>query len=321
MKQIILFFVVLIATSQLIAQSPSSINYQAVLRDATGVIKASQAVNLGIDIISGSADGTSVYSETHMANTNEFGLINLEIGTGTTMDDFNGIDWGSAAHFVKITVDGVLMGTSQLLSVPYALYAKKSGDSFSGDYNDLNNKPNLSEQDPVYGASVASGITDAGSAKVITDDERTKLNNAITVTGAITAGNLISYDGNNWVATDLDVSSSHSTSLTGNNQAINNLQPYQTVNFCIALQGVFPSRNGLDPFIAEIMMFGGNFAPRGWALCDGQLLAISQFQALFSLLGTTYGGDGRTTFGLPDLRGRVAMHPGNGPGLKFKKFG
>ncbi|AUS07266.1 phage tail protein [Tamlana carrageenivorans] len=62
-------------------------------------------------------------------------------------------------------------------------------------------------------------------------------------------------------------------------------------------------------------MFAGNFAPRGWAFCDGQLLAISQNQALFSLLGTTYGGDGRTTFALPDLRGRVPMHAGNGPGL------
>jgi len=76
-----------------------------------------------------------------------------------------------------------------------------------------------------------------------------------------------------------------------------------------------------SPFIAEIIMFGGNFAPRGWALCDGQLLPINQHQALFSLLGTTYGGDGRTTFGLPDLRGRVAMHAGTGPGLSPRSLG
>ncbi|MEY8214892.1 MAG: tail fiber protein [Colwellia sp.] len=76
-----------------------------------------------------------------------------------------------------------------------------------------------------------------------------------------------------------------------------------------------------DPFLGEIIMFGGNFAPRGWALCDGTLLAISQNQALFSLLGTTYGGDGRTTFGLPELRGRVAMHAGNGPGLSSRPLG
>ncbi|NJX16095.1 phage tail protein [Tamlana crocina] len=68
-------------------------------------------------------------------------------------------------------------------------------------------------------------------------------------------------------------------------------------------------------------MFAGNFAPRSWALCDGQLLAISQYQALFSILGTTYGGDGRTTFALPDLRGRVAIHPGSGPGLSTYRQG
>jgi microcystin-dependent protein len=76
-----------------------------------------------------------------------------------------------------------------------------------------------------------------------------------------------------------------------------------------------------DPFIAQIVMFGGNFAPRGWALCEGQLLPINQYQALFSLLGTTYGGDGRTTFALPDMRGRVAMHPGTGPGLSSYRLG
>ncbi|MEM6801939.1 MAG: tail fiber protein [Bacteroidota bacterium] len=77
----------------------------------------------------------------------------------------------------------------------------------------------------------------------------------------------------------------------------------------------------MDPFIGQILMFGGNFAPRGWALCDGTLLAISQNQALFSILGTTYGGDGRTTFALPDLRGRVPMHPGSGPGLSTRRLG
>ncbi len=76
-----------------------------------------------------------------------------------------------------------------------------------------------------------------------------------------------------------------------------------------------------EPFIGEITIFAGNFAPRGWSLCDGQLLAISQNNALFSLLGTTYGGDGRTTFALPELRGRVPVHPGTGPGLSQIRWG
>jgi len=77
----------------------------------------------------------------------------------------------------------------------------------------------------------------------------------------------------------------------------------------------------MEPFIGQIQAFGFNFAPRGWALCNGQLLPINQYQALFSLLGTTYGGDGRTSFGLPDLRGRVPIHSGNGPGLTPKRLG
>jgi microcystin-dependent protein len=76
-----------------------------------------------------------------------------------------------------------------------------------------------------------------------------------------------------------------------------------------------------QPFLGEIRMFAGNFAPAGWALCDGQLLSTGQSAALFSLLGTNYGGDGRTTFGLPDLRGRVPIHMGQGPGLTHRMIG
>lgn len=76
-----------------------------------------------------------------------------------------------------------------------------------------------------------------------------------------------------------------------------------------------------EPFVGEVRMFAGNFAPRGWAFCDGQLLAVSQNDALFSLLGTIYGGDGRTTFGLPDMRGRIPIHAGQGPGLSNRRLG
>jgi len=81
------------------------------------------------------------------------------------------------------------------------------------------------------------------------------------------------------------------------------------------------SSAGADPFIGEIQWFAGNFAPRGWAFCDGQLLPINQNQALFSILGTTYGGDGRTTFALPDLRSRAPLHRGQGPGLSNRNLG
>ncbi len=76
-----------------------------------------------------------------------------------------------------------------------------------------------------------------------------------------------------------------------------------------------------EPFIGQVEIFAGNFAPRNWAFCYGQLLQIAQHTALFSLLGTTYGGDGRTTFGLPDLRGRAIVGSGTGPGLTPKQLG
>jgi len=76
-----------------------------------------------------------------------------------------------------------------------------------------------------------------------------------------------------------------------------------------------------DPFVAEIRIFPFNFAPRGWAFCNGQILPLSQNTALFSLLGTTYGGDGKSNFALPDMQGNAAMHPGQGPGLSLHDLG
>ena len=135
--------------------------------------------------------------------------------------------------------------------------------------------------------------------------------NTIGLNPATKIGDLMTWDGNNWIARPPAVQEFN----------LDNKQPFLGVNFIIALWGTYPSRNSAEPFIAEIIMFAGNFAPRGWAFCDGQLLPISSYDALFSLLGTTYGGDGRTTFGLPDMRGRVPIHPGTGPGLPQRRLG
>ena len=90
---------------------------------------------------------------------------------------------------------------------------------------------------------------------------------------------------------------------------------------CALFTSVPTVNAGSNPFIGEIDWFAGNFAPRGWAFCDGQLLSIASNNALFSLLGTIYGGDGRSTFGLPDVRGRVIIHEGRGPGLTDRRLG
>ncbi len=106
-------------------------------------------------------------------------------------------------------------------------------------------------------------------------------------------------------------------------QPHNNMPPFLALNCIIALSGTFPSESsgGGDPFIGEIKWFGGNFAPRGYELCNGQLLPIAQNTALFAILGTTYGGDGETTVGLPNLVERIPMHPGSGPGLSTRQLG
>ncbi|UCG56649.1 MAG: tail fiber protein [Phycisphaerales bacterium] len=113
------------------------------------------------------------------------------------------------------------------------------------------------------------------------------------------------------------------TGITGGGQPHGNVQPYLALNYIIAMQGIYPppSTLGVEPYLGEVGLFAGNFAPRGYAFCHGQILPISSYSALYSLLGTTYGGDGRTTFGLPDLRGRTAIHAGTGPGLTPRPLG
>lgn len=134
------------------AQAPQSFKYQAVARDNTGNLITSKSVGLRISILKGSVSGASVYSETYSVQTNEYGLINLEIGKGSVVSgSFVDINWGTNTYFVKIEMDAAggssysLMGTSQLLSVPYALYANKSGISISDhDTSATNELQNLS---------------------------------------------------------------------------------------------------------------------------------------------------------------------------------
>ena len=96
----------------------------------------------------------------------------------------------------------------------------------------------------------------------------------------------------------------------------------QIILLCIVLISFLgTNQTQAQQTLGEISMFAGNFAPRGWAFCHGQILSINQNQTLYSLLGTTYGGDGRTTFALPDLRGRVAIHEGQGNGMTNRRLG
>ncbi|HET7732739.1 MAG TPA: tail fiber protein [Paludibacter sp.] len=265
MKRIYTFILAISFIAVSFAQAPQKLNYQAVIRNSANAILSNTQVGIRISILQGSASGTVVYTETQTPTTNANGLLNLEIGSGA---GFSTIDWNAATYFVKTETDPTggtnysITGTSQLLSVPYALNAKSLGT-------------------------------------------------------AGTNGQILSYKNNNWVATDITTT----TSVGGGSQPFSTLQPYLVLNYQIALYGIFPSRNGIEPFIGEIMITPYNFAVKDFALCNGQLLSIAQNTALFSLLGTTYGGNGQTTFALPDLRGRVPVHYGQGPGLSSYQLG
>ena len=157
MKKILLTLTATFALSlATFAQAPEAFKYQAVIRDASGNILGNQNVGMQLIILQGSPTGTAVYTETFAATTNGYGLANLEIGTGTTVDDFSLINWANGPFYMETSADVsggtsyVVMGTSQLLSVPYALYAENAG--------------NITETDPVYGASVAAGITAVDTA-------------------------------------------------------------------------------------------------------------------------------------------------------------
>ena len=161
MKKLLSFLAFCLITMTLNAQAPESFKYQSVVRDGTGSVIANQNVSFQISILQTSSTGTSVYTEQHNATTNNFGLVNLEIGTGTVVSGtFSGINWSIDEYFVQIELDATggssyqLMGTSQLLSVPYALHAK-TAESVSGTIN---------ENDPVFAASVANGITTSDTA-------------------------------------------------------------------------------------------------------------------------------------------------------------
>ncbi|NVO10090.1 MAG: hypothetical protein HXX16_09035, partial [Bacteroidales bacterium] len=144
MKKFIAFFFVIIASYNISAQNFDFFNYQAIIRDANGNVKANSNVTIAIEILQGSTSGTVVYNETHATSTNAYGLVNLQIGS-INPSNFSTINWSNAPFFMRISVDGAIIGTSQLLSVPFALHAKEAEI--------------YSETDPVFGASIAKNIT------------------------------------------------------------------------------------------------------------------------------------------------------------------
>jgi len=148
MNKLLTLLTVLLFAITSFSQVPEKLSYQAIVRNADGNLVSETQIGMQISILQTSTTGTTVYQETHTVTTNVNGLATLEIGTGIVINgDFASIDWGSDSYFIKSETDleggsnYTISGTSQLLSVPYALHAKKADNVFSGDYNDLTNKP------------------------------------------------------------------------------------------------------------------------------------------------------------------------------------
>jgi hypothetical protein len=138
MKKTYTLLLFLLATVSILAQAPEKMSYQAVLRDASNTLLTNQEVGMQISILQSTITGTAVYVETQTATTNINGLLSLEIGSGTSSDDFSAIDWSAGPYFIKTETDPAggttytITGTSQLMSVPFAMYAKTSGNAAPG---------------------------------------------------------------------------------------------------------------------------------------------------------------------------------------------
>ena len=177
MKQLsILFAILMISAVSLFAQAPQKFSYQAVVRNANNTLVANTQVGVRVSILQGSATGSAIYSETHIVNSNANGLVTLVIGDGSVINGvFENIDWVSGPYFLKTEMDPAggtnytIEGTQQLLSVPYALYAKNAGNGFSGDYNDLTNTPAI----PTVPTNVSAFTNDAGYLTSYTETDPT----------------------------------------------------------------------------------------------------------------------------------------------------
>jgi len=310
------------------AQTDTRFIYQGVLQDVAGV--TAQSYDFRVRLF----DGPEEFA-VEMTNALEFFGVPVLSGAFVLELDFGAVILGGPERWLQIEVRrpnaivfGVLTPRQRVSSVPVAMVADVV------DWNSLVNTPAgfADGQDDDLLASLGCGDQEllaysavlqawqcidppvdtvrsyAGSPPIDVDN----VTEVIGLNPATSPGDLLTWDGNNWIAQQPAQPPLANPS---------NMQPYLGINYIIALAGIYPSGNSANPFIAEIIMFGGNFAPRDWAFCNGQLLSIASNSALFSLLGATYGGDSRTTFALPDLRGRVPLHPGSGPGLTNRRLG
>lgn len=179
MKKLFSLIATIAFFSSIFAQSPVKMSYQAIIRNNSNNLVTSVPVGMKISILQGSAEGTVVYAETQSPESNSIGMVSIEIGTGTTSDDFSAIDWSSGPYYIKTETDPngganyTIIGTSQILSVPYALYSETAGNVFSGNFNDLTGTPIT-----LAGYGILDGMNTSHAANGITSGLITNWNTA-----------------------------------------------------------------------------------------------------------------------------------------------
>lgn len=411
MRQLLFMALLCMIGATLWAQAPEGISYQAVARTGNGVLLQNQSFDVRVNILSGSATGTTEYTEVHTVTTNDYGLFTLQIGDGIVfLGDLSLIDWGADTYYLNTEIDlagsgsYVDMGTTQLLSVPYALYAKNVENKNDADADPTNELQDLSKNGDIISISGGNSITLSddnpgneiqnisksgnsisldltGGTVFLNDDDAineiqtiTKVDSLVTLsnTGGSfilndddpgnelqilsrsgdtirlsnggyvidrtadadadpanelqtinKTGSVITLSNGGGTVTDsvndadadptneLQTLSRNGLSVVlSNGDSVQSPEPFP-LKYIIRLTGNFPSQSGGandTAMIGEIRLFAGNFAPSNWAFCQGQLLLISNYPGLFSLLGTTYGGDGAFSFGLPDLTNKAPVH-------------
>ncbi len=332
-----LVVVFVVMASALMAQvPPSTINFQGRLTDnSPSQTPVNGTVPMKFAIWDSGSGGTQLWQEPASGATNVTvtnGIFSVVLGSSVPISAsvFSG---ATSTRYLEITINPattpeVLAPRQIITSTAYSDRAANFSGALAGDVTGTQGATSvvnirgvpIASTAPTSGqvmqfngsnwgpATPSGGKVYTGSAPVNVDNSA----NTIGLNAGTNPNDLMTWDGNNWVSRQPAVQ--HFT--------LDNRQPYLCVSFVIALNGMYPTRSDLsNPTIGEIDMFAGNFAPLDWAFCNGQLLAIQQYQALYSILGTTYGGNGSSTFGLPNLQGRVPMHWGSGTGLSTYVIG
>lgn len=233
MKRFLSLFAIALLTATMWAQSPQKISYQSVVRDTNGDLVQSTQVGMQISILQGAADGIAVYTETQTPTTNVNGLLSVEIGAGTTTDDFSTINWANGPHFVKVGIDpdggdvyDAIVGVSEMLSVPYALYSQNAEQAIA-DIQEVLNDNGMGLADFISGRTVASAVDNSTDIRFVAKPGFTATNYSWDYGDGNT---LETTDpGNNYTYADAEQGAYNVTLTASNNSLSNTITKYDWV--------------------------------------------------------------------------------------------